>query len=467
MSGIEREPLLSTPDTHCPAACEAHPTPTCSAVLAHVSPLQASSRTRKAPPGKSRASSLSSTDTPTSLQEREEWVQAFKCVADIPYPYYLFVSAWACTPIRKRSSHGPATPHTRAEAAPAIRRLLVHITVDCRPRHTRCMTQDQTLRARNARTSAGLPRMYERVGCMCPHSFPPLPFPLLHPSTLSLLIFPSHSSLSLVPLTFLPALSHIAPRHQPIAQSRRSINAPARSVYPGVLPVQTRAWPYSVSPDLSARCAAPAVRTLHNHLATSGHTQAFPILSLSSTLRPFPPDSHLVLLHPERLRRLTASGNDYHKTQAHLCAPRALRDCTARLPDTSRKAMRFGSTDPARKIRLTPDSDYTPAPASIPACDTIARAGRHLHPFLYFTLLLCSLPPSLAPSSRLGRADLKCDGSRTSALALAHPEFGFDSTSSPVHPSLLQRAHYLHTLLLLVSSPYLCLLYLYLFTRIP
>ncbi|KAJ7339821.1 hypothetical protein DFH08DRAFT_963867 [Mycena albidolilacea] len=56
---------------------------------------------------------------------------------------------------------------------------LVHITVDCRPRHTRCTTQDQTLRARNVRTSAGLPRMYERVGRMYSRSFPPLSFSIL------------------------------------------------------------------------------------------------------------------------------------------------------------------------------------------------------------------------------------------------------------------------------------------------
>ncbi|KAJ7832231.1 hypothetical protein B0H14DRAFT_2592178 [Mycena olivaceomarginata] len=53
---------------------------------------------------------------PVSLQEREGWVQAFRSVAGIPYPYYLLVSSGACTPTRQASAssssiHSPATRH--------------------------------------------------------------------------------------------------------------------------------------------------------------------------------------------------------------------------------------------------------------------------------------------------------------------------------------------------------------------
>ncbi|KAJ7831103.1 hypothetical protein B0H14DRAFT_3872297 [Mycena olivaceomarginata] len=159
-----------------------------------------------------------------------------------------------------------------------------------------------------------------------------------------------------------------------------------------------------------------------------------------------------------------------------LISPEPIRKSTARLPDASSKALRFGSTHSVCKLRLTPDSDYTPAPASISglrydrARGTPPSSTHPLHsppllfspslPRYFFVRCPFLLPSSLVPLapfllySRLGRADLNCDGSRTSALALAHPEFGFDSTSSPVHPSPFRRAQYLHTLLLLVSSPH-------------
>jgi hypothetical protein len=122
------------------------------------------------------------------------------------------------------------------------------------------------------------------------------------------------------------------------------------------------AQPYSAIPDLPARCRASAVRALHIVLQRTRRT---PVLILPSspplpsrlTSRPALPDL-------ECLRRSTTFED---RTQAELYAPRALRDSPCDSPrfmqrddpsansskqrrvqpDASRKALRFGSTNPA------------------------------------------------------------------------------------------------------------------------
>ncbi|KAJ7832246.1 hypothetical protein B0H14DRAFT_2592196 [Mycena olivaceomarginata] len=237
------------------------------------------------------------------------------------------------------SIHNPATRYTLALSLPlgsadsvcTSRSTADPAALAARLRNKLSCT---TAGARNARiTSAGSPRVYsESVGRMCPRSFPPIPIPIPSPFAASLHTFPSLPSslpnyiLDYFPISAVTRSCHFLsprpvpyryslPTYHPIVPLSHRANARGRSVYPGALPVQTRARAALLCDPGSARRMSGIryTRSAHRFATHQAHTSPpHPAL----VFRPALPDL-------ECLRRSTTFED---RTQAELYAPHALRD---------------------------------------------------------------------------------------------------------------------------------------------